>query len=418
MISKHKFALRGRLYHIYNTPGFDDERHLAKLLSDVQEDLISRTDLNDCTLLILFFLPINAQRVTGTVRRGMEYLKACVRPELMSGVILATTFWDMLPEGHDAAKAEFELQHSKCFWGTLTDRGAGYERIQESSNALRSQLETLVRRVEGDRTATQERCFKTFLLHHRVPEQASALLLPPMHDQQCLAGDETHLETDTVRSIQSIPTFQDHFSFRAEHTTPVDSVLSSSSMELVSSANGGSFTFDDVNDHCSALSIKYPSLLPPVGPDISKLWQKPAIPAPWALVEKTCEVCGFPSPYSTAAEQQWFDHHVSECLSQREIHKIQAEEMQESSDSESEYDDSSDASGKNVPYHGKRGHAPRRWERGAQSTFEPGFERPKKKPVSQQKRKPVRSQAPSSSTSFLKNLKGVLQEIQDSISEV
>ena len=119
--------LNGRIFHLIDTPGFDDTyRSVASILKEVASFLAAAYQNQRLLAGVVYLHPINLNRMSGSMLRNLDMFKAIVGNNNVSRVVLATTKWD-LGEAQILEQREKEIRAH--FWAPLLEKGCKMLRL-------------------------------------------------------------------------------------------------------------------------------------------------------------------------------------------------------------------------------------------------------------------------------------------------
>lgn len=121
----HTMHFNERTVHMIDTPGFDDsmmsdEATFEELAYWLAEAYKRGVQLNG----IIYLHRITDRRFNGSARRALLMLEAICGKDAMSGVVIATTMWDLVPTGElETAWARHDELRAKSFASVLAHGG-------------------------------------------------------------------------------------------------------------------------------------------------------------------------------------------------------------------------------------------------------------------------------------------------------
>ncbi|KAK0721567.1 hypothetical protein B0T26DRAFT_810697 [Lasiosphaeria miniovina] len=136
-IASYRFQRGGVDYVLVDTPGFDDTnrpdreitRSILSWLAASSQEAASQEQqhLNG----IVYLHRIVEPRMTGTALRNTRMFRQLVGADGFANVVLATTFWEVLPPAVGDAR-EAEMLANADFWGAMVARGSQTARLLNS----------------------------------------------------------------------------------------------------------------------------------------------------------------------------------------------------------------------------------------------------------------------------------------------
>ena len=126
---------------LFDTPGFDDTYRLdAEILQELAEHLAASYRNNLKLSGVVYLHRIKDERMTNAIMRNLTMFKNLCGDSGLENTILATTFWDELPNVEKGEKREEELASNKKYWGYMLSKGA---KMSRCLNTRASVLEIL-----------------------------------------------------------------------------------------------------------------------------------------------------------------------------------------------------------------------------------------------------------------------------------
>ncbi|OCL07324.1 hypothetical protein AOQ84DRAFT_276934, partial [Glonium stellatum] len=129
-IKEYQFSHQGVNYALIDTPGFDDTyRNDGDIINSILQWLESSyragTKLNG----IVYLHRLSDQRMPGSALKNLTMFRRLCGPKALGNVVLATTFWESLPD-ELAEKREKELRDKEDFWGGMIQKGSVVRRLR------------------------------------------------------------------------------------------------------------------------------------------------------------------------------------------------------------------------------------------------------------------------------------------------
>jgi GTPase SAR1 family protein len=123
-------------YVLVDTPGYDDssrsnEEVTGKILLWLRSSYQDGTRLNG----IIYIHSILKPRMQGSVMKNMRIFRKLCGDQALGNVLLATSFWDSVPQSVGDAR-EAELVNSKDFWAGMIAKGSEVVRIDRKDKAV------------------------------------------------------------------------------------------------------------------------------------------------------------------------------------------------------------------------------------------------------------------------------------------
>ena len=126
---------------LFDTPGFDDTYRLdAEILQELAEHLAASYRNNLKLSGVVYLHRIKDERMTNAIMRNLTMFKNLCGDSGLENTILATTFWDELPNVEKGEKREEELASNKKYWGYMLSKGA---KMRRCANTRESVLDIL-----------------------------------------------------------------------------------------------------------------------------------------------------------------------------------------------------------------------------------------------------------------------------------
>ncbi|KAL7936399.1 hypothetical protein V8C35DRAFT_332760 [Trichoderma chlorosporum] len=145
-VSTFEVVHQSTRYILVDTPGFDDTDRPDREITDVilnwlKDSFDAGTNLNGVVYLHRIIDP----RMTGTALDNTRMFRQLVGEPAFKNVILATTFWEMVPEDV-ASKREKELRSNRDFWGAMVSKGSRMTRLMNDKKSGLEILEQISRK--------------------------------------------------------------------------------------------------------------------------------------------------------------------------------------------------------------------------------------------------------------------------------
>ena len=141
-VNCYRFTHQNTEFVLVDTPGFDDtncsdEAVMTCVLKWLESSFRSGTRLNG----LIYLHRIIDPKMQGSALNNMRMFRKLCGPDCFGNIILATTFWDDVPEDLGTQREE-ELKSNDEFWGKMVKKGSEVVRLgQDKESGMKLLIE-------------------------------------------------------------------------------------------------------------------------------------------------------------------------------------------------------------------------------------------------------------------------------------